>query len=307
MSAKTNGKFGIKKIVALIFVIALVFTALLGLFIRNANSAGSATQYPLNIKDASGYTLNISRAPSRIISMNPATTEMIFAAGYGDKLVGVTTYCDYPEAAMKIAKIGDINVNVEAIVALRPDIIIGMQDLQPEILLRLRNLGLQVLIIDASSTNNILKEMDTIGIVCGNNDQVSKVITDIRNRLEVVRRRTAGLAKPKVFIEIWNDPIMTAGRNTFIDEIVTLAGGNNIASSIDGWPVVSNEFVIFSNPDIILLTCYNKQEVMARRTWQLVTAVAKNQVYEVDANIASRNGPRFIDAVEQYADIFHPR
>ena len=294
------------KLLAIILAAIFVLSGSIAIFSTVFGEEAPLTHYPLSIVDASGYTLVMQRAPERIVSLNPATTEILFASGFGSKVVGVTTNCDYPPEVSRIAKVGDMNIDIEALIRLQPDLVVGMIDLQPDTLKRIRDIGIKVLMINPTNSTGILSAIETVGIICGDAGPANRLILNIRSRLSAVTQRVAGRVRPRVFIEIWNDPLMTAGGDTFLNEIISLAGGSSISSGLSGWPVISNEYVISQNPSVILLTCYNKVEAMSRVTWQRISAVSSNRVYEVDANLAARNGPRFIDAIESFAAIFHP-
>ena len=242
------------------------------------------------------------------MSLNAADTEMLFAVGAGDKVVGVTNFCNYPEEAKDIAKIGDSIVNVEAVLALRPDVVVAEWDLQPDVINRLKQLGLTVVTVNARSASDIMDSMMMLGRVCGTVEQAKEAVGLIEDRLVAVREKVQKVGadgRPSVFIEIWNDPIMTAGGGTFMDELIQIAGGKNIAGSQDGWPILSSETVISENPDVILLTYYNRDEVLNRTAWKGISAVKEGRVYEMDPDIISRNGPRFIDAIEEMVEIFY--
>lgn len=287
--------------IALIFILSMVGV----LFI---NRAGAATLYPITIEDGMGTSITLNSEPQRIVSLNAADTEMLFAVGAGDKVVGVTNFCNYPEEAKDIAKIGDSIVNVEAVLALRPDVVVAEWDLQPDVINRLKQLGLTVVTVNARSASDIVDSMMMLGRVCGTVEQAKEAVGLIEDRLTAVKEKVGKVGageRPSVFIEIWNDPIMTAGGGTFMDELIQIAGGKNIAASQDGWPILSSETVISENPDVILLTYYNRDEVLNRTAWKGISAVKEGKVYEMDPDIISRNGPRFIDAIEEMVEIFY--
>ncbi|MFY9135933.1 MAG: cobalamin-binding protein [Bacillota bacterium] len=265
--------------------------------------------FPVTIVDDTGYRLVIKKAPARIVSLAPSNTEILFSIGLGDRLVGVTTACDYPQAAAKIDKIGDYTINVEAVVAKRPDLVVAQSDLQMPVVEKLRELGITVLAVAPKTMDEVFRSMEMIGAAAGEGVRARKVVSSLETRVSAVEKAVAGLPeskRPVAFVEIWNDPLMTAGAGTFIDDLITRAGGRNLAGDVDGWPQISPELVVASKPDVIILTCFNKAEVMARPAWQKIPAVVRGAVYELVPDLLVRPGPRLVDGLEALAAIFHP-
>ena len=265
--------------------------------------------YPISIVDDTGATVEIPREPARIVSLAPSNTEILFALGLGDRVVGVTTACDYPEAAKKIDKIGDYIINVEAVVAKRPDLVVAVADLQMPVIQKLRELRLRVVAVNPRTIDGVFRAMQIIGDSAGAGSAARRAVDSLNARIAAVESKVAAVpadSRPRVFVEIWNDPLMTAGAGTFVDDLVRRAGGRNIVGHIEGWPQISPETVISSHTDIIILTCFNRDEVMARHEWRRVPAVASGRVFEVHPDLMVRPGPRLVDGLEALASIFHP-
>lgn len=268
-----------------------------------AKTTTAGGKFPLTVKDDWGRSLTIPREPERIISVAPSNTEILFALGLGQKVVGVTKWCDYPEEAKRIEKIGDLNPNVEKIVALKPDLIVAKGDLQRETVEKLDALGMPVLVINPQTLEGTLKAINLVGEATGSVDEARRLTAGLARRLEKVKEQVGarkGQKTLKVFIEIWNEPLITAGPGSFLDEMIRLAGAQNIAYDAgSAWPQFSAELLLARDPDIIILTNFNKAEVMNRAAWQQIAAMRKGQVYEVDPAIFSRPAPRLFDGLEE--------
>ena len=248
-----------------------------------------------------------SETPQRIVSLAPSNTEILFNLGLGPSIVGVTTACDYPAEASSIDKIGDYNINVEAVVAKQPDLVVAVSDLQAQVIDKLRELGLNVVAVNPTTIPEVFDAIQTIGDATGRSAAARELVAELEARMAAVKERVAATpesARPRVFVEIWNDPLMTAGHGTFVDDLVRAAGGINIFGSVSGWPQVSHESVITARPNVVILTSYNRDEVMARSHWRTVPALVTGQVYEVLPDLLVRPGPRLIDGLELLAQLF---
>ncbi|MDD4793602.1 MAG: cobalamin-binding protein [Firmicutes bacterium] len=290
-------------------ILAGMLLALAMILVLPPLSLAASGGFPVAVVDDTGYRLEVRKAPARIVSLAPSNTEILFSLGLGDRLVGVTSACDYPEAAAKIDKIGDYNINVEAVVAKRPDLVVAQSDLQMPVVEKLRELGILVLAVEPKTLDEVFESMEMIGIVSGEAERARKVVALLKARVAAVEKAVAGLPKskmPVVFVEIWNDPLMTAGSGTFVDDLVRRAGGQNLAGEVAGWPQISPELVIASKPDVIILTCFNKAEVMERIAWQRTPALINDVVYEFVPDLLVRPAPRLVDGLEGLAAIFHP-
>lgn len=281
---------------------AILIVALLG-------SAGAAptARFPLSIVDDTGVAVEIPREPVRIVSLAPSNTEILFALGLGDKVVGVTSACDYPEAVKKVDKIGDYNINIEAVVAKRPDLIVAVADLQMPVIQKLRELKLRVVAVNPRTLDEVFHAIQVIGDVAGAGDAARRTADGLRARVAAVESKAAVIpadSRPRVFVEVWNDPLMTAGAGTFVDDLVKRAGGRNIAGDIEGWPQISSETVISASTDVVILTCFNRSEVMARHEWRKVPAIVSGRVFEIHPDLMVRPGPRLVDGLEALAGLF---
>ncbi|MDP7079955.1 MAG: cobalamin-binding protein [Candidatus Undinarchaeales archaeon] len=246
----------------------------------------------------------------RIISISPGTTEIVFALGMGDKMVGVTTYCNYPPAALEVEKVGDVlNPSVERIVSLKPTLVLGIVD-QSAVAERLTPHGINVHLMNATSLDGVMDEMATIARLTGAGEEGERIVADLRGRIAAVRERTTTLdetARPTVFVEVWDEPLMSAGPGTFTHDVVISAGGRPALDLTMPWPNVDAEAVIVAKPQVVLLTHTNRtiEHLRARPGWNAIPAVKDERVYLIDPDAVSRPGPRIVDAVEEVADRLH--
>lgn len=269
---------------------------------------------PICVVDDYGYTLNLTSCPERIVSLAPSNTEILFAVGAGNQVVGITDYCNYPYDFTTWLKAGNIssignywNPSIEPIINLEPDLILasggGASDVAAG---QLRNLGYNVLILSAQDINGVLDDIIMVGRATNHANQASALVTDLQARIDAVVNtvKNANASRPKVYDEIWNDPLIAAGPGTFISDLINLAGGTNIFDdAATSWPTVSSDSVISKNPDIILTQSTN---LNYRAGWLSISAVVNDRIYKIDEDIFSRPAPRLVDALETLSKIIHP-
>jgi iron complex transport system substrate-binding protein len=295
-------------------LLLLIFVLLLS-GCQQQNTAGSdKTTGEIVVTDDSGTQLKLDKYPERIISLTPNNTEILFALGLGERVVGVTTYCDYPEEVSQKARIGDLQGNVEEIVALKPDLVVAKAVLNEDIVSKLRKLDVPVLCVDPESIDGVYRSIELIAKVTGTDSNGDKIISEMKAKISDVQQKVAEIPEEerlKVFIEVGNDPLYTAGGDTYVDELVRLAGGINIASDITGYQMYSLETVVKCNPDAILAAdSYYvdvKAEINKRPGWDTVKAVQKGHIItDIDTNLVNRAGPRSAMAVETVAKALYP-
>lgn len=274
--------------------------------------------------DDHGYVLSLASYPKRIISISPSSTEILFALGVGDKVVGVTDYCNYPYnfaawvAAGNMTSIGGFSTpNMEAIASLKPDLIITTGTLNDENAVIWRNMGYNVLALDPTNLNGVLQDIVLVGRATDSNAKATQIVNDLTSRINAVAEKVAGVTvKPKVYYEIWYDPIMSIGGTAWENELIQRAGGVNVfADQSEKYFVTSSEAVINKNPEVILLPSSHGlgapfwgtiEQVKARAGWSSINAVKNNNLNDIDSDTIARAGPRVADAIEMLAKIFHP-
>jgi iron complex transport system substrate-binding protein len=244
-------------------------------------------------------------APERIVSLAPSVTENLFALGVGDRVVGVTSWCDYPEVARSRTVIGDaMNLNIELLLSLEPDLIVGDSTLVQSHLESLEAFGIPTFVIGPSTISEVQASLIDLGEAVGAREKGEELARAMQVRQEELVLRAQRPAKIRVFLEIWNEPLMTVGPGSFMHELIVLAGGENIAGdSPTAWPVFSEELVIARDPELVILTSFNLEEALSRSAWQVMTAMKNGDVVEVNPDLYSRTTPRLLDALAELIEI----
>jgi iron complex transport system substrate-binding protein len=256
--------------------------------------------------DELGRTVLIAQSPERIISLAPSVTETLFALGLGGKVVGVTTYCDYPPEAKSKVNIGDTQrPSLEKIVALKPDLVIASTSSQLESFVRnLEEARIPIYVSNPRNLEETLQSIQAIGDIAGASEKAQVLSAALRARIEGVRLRTAGREKPKVFMVLGAEPLITVGGKTFINDLISRAGGLSIsADESSDYPQYSFETAIARRPGIIFLQAGDDK--LPERLKQTPAAL-QGRVYHLDDDLLLRPGPRIVDALEQLAEKIHP-
>lgn len=246
--------------------------------------------------------------PQRIISLAPANTEILYALNLGDKIVGVTTYCNYPPQAATREKVGDFShPNLEKIASLNPDLILATDLEQMPTVTALRQLGYNVVVVDPQNFNQLFDSISLIGELTGTKTYAFNLNQSLQARISKVMRNISAVNRPrvKIFIEISVNPLMTAARDTFLDEMTNMLQAENIAHDLPrAYSRVSEEFVIARDPDYLVLTSPQARKYFTDNpVWQRTTAVARQQIIdEINPDILMRPGPRLVDGLEQLAE-----
>ena len=299
---------------ALVAVAALALAALVGCTtpakapVAEKPAASSAT-FPVTITDDASRTVTIKAEPKRIVSLAPANTEMVFALGLGDRVVGVTTYDDYPAEVTKIAKIGDFTTpNLEAIAAAKPDLILATAGVQADVLAKLEGLGATVIAIDPQTIDGVYTDIDRIGQATGATSKAAALVDTMKSDVDTVRKSVEGTPAVSAFIEIGQNPLYTAGPGTLLDELITIAGGKNVVSQ-SGWVAYSAEQLIKADPQVYLATKGSSSDpasVEKRAGYSGLSAVKNGRIVILDDNLVSRPGPRLVQGLKQIVAGLHP-
>lgn len=271
---------------------------------------------PVEYTDDLGRKVPLKGVAERIISLSPGNTEMLYALGLEDKLIGVTTYCNYPPAVKDKPIVSEYStVDVEKLVSLQPDLVLADSIHKAEVIPALEKLGIPVLGIDPSSLGGIMSDLEMIGRIGGKDQASSSLVTGLQGRIKVVTNKTDKMLsaeKPRAFFLTWHDPLWTAGSNTLINELMMKAGGTNIAADLDGHSQIDLETVIQRNPQIILvLSSMGDQDtsfnfIKSEPRFQATDAVKNASVFRIDSDIFARTTPRSVDGLEQMTKLIHP-
>ncbi len=294
--------------------VQFVFVLLLMALPVSALSCRSEAAAVITAVDDASRTVYIEQTPQRVVSLSPSITEILFAIGLGDKVVGVTEHCDYPEAARAKPKVGGyFTTSLEDIVAKDPDLI--LTDGYDPVMQQLEGLGIPMLVLQPEDIDGIFKDIDLVGKVMNKEEEAARLVDSLQQRLDKVAEiKASATSSPTVFYEIdATDPTKpwTAGPGSFADILISLAGGSNIVTESGSWLQLSLEKLLSANPDIIILGDYPyvtpKQVEERSGVWQDLTAVNLGKVYAVsDPSLTSRPGPRIIDGLEEIARMIHP-
>jgi iron complex transport system substrate-binding protein len=252
--------------------------------------------------------------PQRIVSLAPSLTETVFALGLGDRLVGVSAYCDYPPEAQRIARVGTfITPNVEAIVSKKPDVILAVPSPGNRSPVEsLERLGFKVIVVDPLTLEGIKESLIVIGSRLGHDVQARKLVAHIDSQIESVRARLAGVSKRKVLMVVGQTPLIVAGGATVQDELIRLAGGINLgAAAGKDWPHVSIEYAISAAPDVIIDSTMGSEvrdETSAKfwKAFPMIPAVKEGRIFGYKAYEVLRPGPRIGEALGVIARFVHP-
>ncbi len=265
-------------------------------------------------KDAVEREVIIEHTPSRIVPLAPSLTEILYYLGLGDKVVGVTNYSYYPPEALEKPKIGSyIDVNIEKILTLGPDLVIGTKDgNKPGIVDLLEQAKIPTYIVDPRNVEEVINTIRIIGRLCAIEEKADGLADGLEARLDRIKKSVEKQEKPLVFLQINLHPIMTVNKNTFHQDIITIAGGINMtADSRINYPRVSIEEIIRKKPEIMIISSMDRggEFEKARQEWlkwTSIPAARDKKVYLIDSDLIDRPSPRIIDGIEEMAKLIHP-
>ncbi|ECP4564934.1 ABC transporter substrate-binding protein [Listeria monocytogenes] len=253
----------------------------------------------IEVKDATGNTITLEEAPTKIVSLMPSNTEILFALDLGDKVKGVTAYDDYPKEAQKVEKVTSTSVDTEKIIAIKPDLVLGHESMlatEKDAYQLLKDAGINVFVVpDATDLKAAEKSIITVGKLTGKEKEAKEVTDSMEEQKVAIEKKAKELkTSPKVWIEISPD-LYTAGKDTFMNEMLELAGGTNVVTE-SGFIPYNEEKVVELQPDIILSVYPDaKATIQKRAAWKDIPAVKNDKIYEMDANKLSRPGPRLLE------------
>jgi iron complex transport system substrate-binding protein len=293
---RTNNRIDIWQVAVLTiaFIAAIAFSSL------------PVNAEKLEVTDDFGRTVTLHGVPERIISLSPTNTEILFAIGAGDRVVGVTEYCNYPEEAEELPLIGGVStVSIEKVVALEPDLVLGCALNGKETVVRLTELNVTVVSLNPESISEILDDIVLVGQLTGEEKNAASLVADMEQRLEEIKYQTRDVKRLTVAHITWHDPIWVAGGGTVQDELIEIAGGENVFSDKKDWETVSLEEFIDRNPDVIIVSVGHGvagtkpyDYILSEERLEVVNAVKNDRVHTINADIASRAGPRIVNATE---------
>ncbi len=276
-----------------------------------SSSPSPAAAGPITVTDDAGVEVTLDQPAERIVSLAPANTEIAYAIGAGDKMVAGTSYDDYPEEAKNLPKVGDFNnPNIEKTASYSPDLVLAAGGIQAKLRSKLEGLGMKVYVVDPTTYDGTIASIENVGKLAGVEDGAVAVTDEMTAAKEEVQAQVAGLTPATTFLEIYSEPLMTAGADTFIDDMITLAGGENIgASAGSGFPNFSAEVLVQEDPQVYIAdsgSMSDPGDIEKRAGFAALTAVKDGTVYVIDDNLIARPGPRLAEGLRQLAGMIHP-
>ena len=302
----------VKKCFLMLVVVLLLAPVLAGCTKEEAPQATGE----ITLVDLMDREVLIDGEVERIISLSPSNTEIVFALGLGDKVVGVTDYCNYPPEAAEKDKVGGFaDPNIEVILTLEPDLVLA-GSLHEEVVARLEERDIPVLVMEPQTVDHVYEAIRLVGTAVRVKETAETVVSEIEQQINSVREKLAALKddeKVTVYYELWYDPPMSVGNRTFIHEVITAAGGKNIFADVeDNYPTVSPEAVAEKNPRVILYPDDHgtaemvSDQYYARPGWSEIAALKDKRIYGVNSDLINRPGPRVGQIIQEVAALFYP-
>jgi iron complex transport system substrate-binding protein len=275
-------------------------------------SAPSTAGETREVADEAGKRVMVPARPHRIVTLAPNLTEIVYAVGAGDLLVGNTTFCDYPAEAKQVAKVGDtMQPNIERIIALKPDLILVSTASQLETFIKqLDERGIAVFVTDPHDLEGVFRSIKTIGDLLNQQGKAETLVNALRARAKAVEDSVKGLPVVTVFYQVSPSPLWTAGRKSWITDLIGRAGGKSVTGEVEGeWMRYSDEAALASHPDAIIMASsdsMNGEEMKVAPALLKSPAAVNKRVYGINGDYLSRPGPRLVEGLEQIARVLHP-
>jgi len=267
-----------------------------------------AVKYPITLTDCRGKAVTIPREPQRIISTAPSNTEILFALGLDSHIAAVGTWDNYPAAASRKPKIGDYITSIERVLILHPDLVLAHGELNIQAIEGLERHGVRVFALNPKTIDEVQRDILRVGTITNRETQARVVVSRIKSAKEQVLLKTKNIrSKPGVLFSIQADPLWAAGPQTFVDEMIRLAGGTNLAADAKpGYREFSSEAAVRHHPDVIICTDKGGREVYTRGIWKSTNAARNGRVYETNPDYVVRPGPRLAVGILNIARLIHP-
>jgi iron complex transport system substrate-binding protein len=274
---------------------------------QKSNTSG-VTANTREITDDLGRRVQIPARGERAVSLAPNLTETVFAVGAGNRLVGVTAYCDYPSEAQKIQKVGDtVNPNLESIVALQPQVVLVSTASQIESFTNiLDQQNIAVFVTNPQELDGVYRSISQIGEIFGEDEKAGEIIDRMKRRVADIETRTGAATDIKVFLQISKEPLFTIGKSSFMTDLIRRAGGVSVTATVDeAYPKFSKETALALQPEAVILS-ESEDNQEPNEVFANSPAVKNRKIFRVNADLLSRPGPRLVDGLEQIARALHP-
>ncbi len=259
-----------------------------------------------------GRRVSLPARVTRVVSLAPNLTEIVFAVGAGDRLVGRTSYCDYPPEAKAVAEIGDtLHPSLERIIALKPQVVLISTSSQLEVFTQeLQNQNIAVFVTDPHDLEGVFRSIQQVGEMLGQKDQADQLVTKLRERTTAVEQAVKGKQPVSVFYQVSAEPLYTAGHDAFVTDLMRRAGAASVTANVPGaWPKFSNESALAARPDAIILPTGGSMGSVNSDVTEALRkspAALQGRVYKINDDYLTRPGPRAIDGLEAMARALHP-
>jgi len=289
------------------FLIGIIFLTILITGCGNNKTSNSPDQ--LTFKDTLGNEVVIENTPKKVISLSPAITEILFALDLDNSIAATTDYCDYPEAAKNTPKVGGFNTpNIELIVETEPDLVFISSGVQAELSENFKNLGIKTFALDANNIDQVISNIELVGKIMDVEEKAKIISEDMKERKNYIMEKTKDLEKPLVFFEVWDEPLLSAGPETFIADILNISGGINFVKESDtDYPQISLEILLEKDPDYYISIDHKRNtSITDRPGFQELKAIKNNDYYRIEDDYVTLPGPRIIEGLEKIAKIIHP-
>ncbi len=292
---------------------------------ENDRSTGPVTkettdgEFPLTFEDGLGRTTTLKVPPQRIVSLAPSVTEILFAVGANEKLVGVTTHCNYPAEAAQIDQVGGFaasSISLEKLVSVNPDLVLVTGTQHQTIIERIEGLDIPVIALVPESIADVARDIQMVGRLTGHKEQADQVVDVMNRRLEEIERKidpVRDAERVTVFFQVWDQPLMTATRKTFIGEMIERLHAVNVFAELKtSYPQISEEVFLRRNPEVILAQAHSNDEtlllnkIVQREKWSDVSAIRNHRVYLIEDDLIVRSSPRLVDGFEEVARAIYP-
>jgi iron complex transport system substrate-binding protein len=312
-----------KKIIAVVLSLIIIF-GVTGVVVWQQFSISQGNSGTISVIDDSGKNVTITSYPDRIVSLAPSTTEILFGLGLSDKIVGTVSYSGYATdiqntiEAKNITVVGTFNkVNVELVTGLQPDLIVASGAYQQSLAGKFMEQGKTVVMLNPTEFSGILADITLLGKVTGQDANATTLVNSMQSKVQEITAKTSGLDKPSVYVEYYVDKngYSSYGANSYINELISMAGGVNVFAGFQGqYVTTSTEEVLKANPAIIIiskgvmssLSGITPDSIKARQSWENIDAVKNNKIYEVDEALITIWGPRIVNGLEELAQVIHP-
>ena len=311
------------KLIAVVLVLIVIF-GVVGVVVWQQLGTSQGNPGTISVVDDAGNNVTITSYPDKIVSLAPATTEILFGLGLSDKIVGTVSYSGYATdiqdiiEAKNITVVGTFNkVNVELVTGLQPDLIVASGAYQQSLAEKFAEQGKTVVILNPTEFSGILADITLLGKLTGQNANATALVDSMQSKVDEIAAETSGLDKPGVYVEYYVDKngYSSYGAKSYINELISMAGGVNVFAGFQGqYVTTSTEEVLMANPQIIIiskgvmssLSGITPDSIRARESWNNIDAVKNNKIYEVNEALITIWGPRIVDGLEELAQVIHP-